>query len=111
MMTIRRAVPGDLRTVLSILHSVQRWLREQGQEQWPDGSPSLGPHRIGRQIKDGEFWIASDGPDPVAVIALSRNADLDFWTPAEVAEPAMYVSKQKRSSVQIWRVSKNSRHP
>lgn len=93
MMTIRRAVPGDLRTVLSILHSVQHWLRQQGQDQWPDGSPSLGPARIGAQIRRGEFWIASDGPDPVAVIALSRDADLDFWTPAEVAEPAMYVSK------------------
>lgn len=93
MMTIRRAVPGDLRTVLSILHSVQRWLREQGQDQWPDGSLSLGPARVGRQIRYGEFWIASDGPDPVAVIALSRNADLDFWSPAEVTEPAMYVSK------------------
>lgn len=93
MMTIRRAVPGDLRTVLSILHSVQHWLRQQGQDQWPDGSPSLGPARIGRQIKDGDFWIASEGRDPVAVIALSRLGDADFWSPAELAEPAIYVSK------------------
>lgn len=93
MMTIRRAVPGDLRTVLSILHSVQRWLHQQGYDQWPDGSPSLGPIRIGGQIDRGEFWIVSEERDPVAVIALSRLGDTDFWSPAELAEPAIYISK------------------
>jgi ribosomal protein S18 acetylase RimI-like enzyme len=93
MMTIRRAVAGDLRTVLSIVHSVQGWLHRQGHDQWPDGSPSLGPVRIGAQIERGEFWIASEDRDPVAVIALSRDGDPDFWTPAELAEPAIYVSK------------------
>jgi ribosomal protein S18 acetylase RimI-like enzyme len=93
MMTIRRAVPGDLRTVLAILHSVQRWMRRQGIDQWPDGSPSLGPVRIGAQIGRGEFWIVSDGRDPIAVMALSRDGDPDFWSPAELAEPAVYVSK------------------
>ena len=93
MMTIRRAVPGDLRTVLAIIHSVQGWLHRQGIDQWPDGSPSLGPVRIGRQIESGDFWIASEGRDPIAVIALSPSGDTDFWSPAELAEPAIYVSK------------------
>ena len=93
MMTIRRAVPGDLRTVTSILHSVARWLHQQGIDQWPDGSPSLGPVRISGQIERGEFWIVSEDRDPIAVIALSRFGDIDFWSPAELAEPAVYVSK------------------
>jgi ribosomal protein S18 acetylase RimI-like enzyme len=92
-MTIRRAVPGDLRTVTSILHSVARWLHQQGYDQWPDGSPSLGPIRVSGQIDRGEFWIVSEDRDPVAVIALSRFGDIDFWSPAELAEPAVYVSK------------------
>lgn len=93
MMTIRRAVPGDVRTVTAILHSVARWMHQQGIEQWPEGSPSLGPVRIGAQIERGEFWIVSEDRDPVAVIALSPDGDSDFWTPAELAEPAMYASK------------------
>jgi ribosomal protein S18 acetylase RimI-like enzyme len=93
MMTIRRAVPGDLRTVTSVLHSVARWLHRQGIDQWPDGSPSLGPVRISGQIERGEFWIVSEDRDPVAVIALSPFGDIDFWSPAELAEPAVYVSK------------------
>lgn len=93
MMTIRRAVPGDERTVLAILHSVARWLHRQGYDQWPDGSPSLGPISIGGQIERGEFWIASDGRDPIATVALSRRGDPDFWSPAELAEAAYYLSK------------------
>jgi ribosomal protein S18 acetylase RimI-like enzyme len=93
MMTIRRAVPGDLRTVLAILHSVSRWLHERGYEQWPEGSPSLGPVRIGAQIDRGEFWIASEDRDPIAVIAVSGTGDPDFWTNAELDEMAAYISK------------------
>ena len=93
MMTIRRAVPGDLRTVTAILHSAARWLHRQGSDQWPDGSPSLGPIRISGQIERGEFWIVSEDRDPIAVIALSRFGDIDFWMPRELAEPAVYVSK------------------
>ena len=89
MMSIRRAVPGDLRTVTTILHSVARWLHKQGYDQWPDGSPSLGPMSISGQIGRGEFWIVSEDRDPIAVIALSRFGDADFWTRRELAEPAV----------------------
>ena len=92
-MTIRRAGWGDLGTVLGILHAAADVLHERGYDQWPDGSPSLGPERVGAQIKRGEFWVASDGAGPVAVIAVSRDGDPDFWTPAELAEPAVYLSK------------------
>src|ERR1700677_550828 len=93
MMTIRRAVPGDLRTVMAILHSVATWLHERGYEQWPDGSPSLGPARLGAQIDRGEFWIASEGRDPIAVIAISGTGDADFWSAAELEDPGAYISK------------------
>lgn len=92
-MTIRRAVPGDLHIVLSILHSVAHWLHRQGYEQWPDGSPSLGPIRIGAQIERGEFWLVNSGRDPVAVIALSTTGDSDFWSPTELDETSVYLSK------------------
>jgi ribosomal protein S18 acetylase RimI-like enzyme len=93
MMVIRRAVPADLPTVLAILRSIAGWLHSQGYDQWPDGSPSLSGPRIGAAIRRGEFWLASDGADPVACIAISRDGDADFWTPTELAEPAAYVSK------------------
>lgn len=93
MMTIRRAVPGDERTVLAVLHLVQGWLHDQGHDQWPDGSPSLAPPAISVQVGRGDFWVVSDGLGPVAVIALSPAGDPDFWLPPELAVPAFYVSK------------------
>jgi GNAT superfamily N-acetyltransferase len=93
MMTIRRALPDDLYTVLCILHAAADALHERGIDQWPDGSPTLGPGKIGAQIGRGEFWIAEDGAGPVAVIAISPVGDRDFWTSAELDEPAVYLSK------------------
>jgi ribosomal protein S18 acetylase RimI-like enzyme len=93
MMTIRRAVPADLSTVLAVVRSVARWLHSEGYDQWPDGSPSLSGPRLYAQIRRGEFWLVSSGADPAAVIAVSRAGDADFWTPGELAEPAAYISK------------------
>lgn len=92
-LSIRQAVPADERTILAILHSVQNWLHSCGHDQWPDGSPSLGPLAIARQIDGGQFWLVSSGHDPAACIALSRFGDIDFWTPRELAQPAVYLSK------------------
>ena len=93
MMTIRPADPADLPTVLGILHAAADALHARGIDQWPDGAPTLGPGKIGAQIGHGEFWVASDGVGPAAVIAISRDGDPDFWTPAELSEPAVYLSK------------------
>ena len=93
MMTIRQADPADLPVVLGILHAAADALHERGFDQWPDGAPTLGPGKIGTQIEFGEFWIASDGAGPVAVIAISPQGDKDFWTGIELAEPAVYLSK------------------
>ena len=92
-MTIRRAVTADLPDVLGILHAAADALHERGYDQWPDGSPNFGPDRIGAQIGRSEFLVASDGAAPIAVIAISRDGDPDFWTPGELAEPAVYLSK------------------
>jgi ribosomal protein S18 acetylase RimI-like enzyme len=92
-MTIRRAVPGDLRTVLGVLHSVADWLHREGIDQWREGSPSLGSAAVGRQIERGDFWLVGEYLNPVAVIALSTVGDADFWSPRDLADPAVYVSK------------------
>lgn len=93
MMTVRRAVPADVPTVVELLRSVADWLHSEGHDQWPVSSPTLGPARIGAQVDRGEFWVVSDETGPAATIAISRQGDPDFWTPGELAEPAAYFSK------------------
>jgi GNAT superfamily N-acetyltransferase len=97
MTTIRRAVPADLNTVRGILLAAAEWLHRQGYDQWPEGSPSMTVEKLGGQISNGEFWLACEGRQPAGVMALSTEADLDFWTPSEAATPAFYISKLARS--------------
>lgn len=93
MMTIRQADADDLLTVHALIHTAARWLHARGLDQWPDDSPTLGYERLGEQIRRGKTYLVSDGRDPVATVAVSTVGDPDFWTPAELAESAVYVSK------------------
>jgi GNAT superfamily N-acetyltransferase len=90
---IRRAIPDDTPTVHAILRQASGWLHERGYDQWPDGSPSLSYDQLLRQIGRGETWLVIDGSDPVATIAATSQGDSDFWTSAELAESAVYISK------------------
>lgn len=93
MMTIRRAVSTDLPEVIMILRSAADWLHARGYDQWPDGSPTLGPAKISAQIARGEFWLVTEDGEAAACVAISGDGDTDFWTPCELAEPAVYLSK------------------
>jgi 2-oxo-4-hydroxy-4-carboxy--5-ureidoimidazoline (OHCU) decarboxylase len=41
----------------------------------------------------GEVYIVREDPAVIATVAASRDGDTDFWTPAELAQPALYISK------------------
>jgi len=80
---IRQAVSADLPAVLQILEDAARWLRERGI-----------PGRIGAQIARGDtYLVISEYGVPVATIAASPSGDPDYWSPAELGEPAVYISK------------------
>lgn len=94
-MIIAKAGPTDLPDVHSVLRSAAVALHRRGVDQWPHDSPNLQPRALATQIGRGEFWIVRDyaeGP-AAAVIAMSCLGDPDFWTAAELAEPAVYLSK------------------
>lgn len=93
MMIIRLAVADDTSTVHAILQNAARSLHERGYEQWPEHSPSLSHDRLLKQIGNGETYLVVDGRDPVATIAVTPHGDADFWSPAELADSAVYISK------------------
>ena len=92
-LTIRPAGGSDLRDVHRIIHDAASRLHGRGLDQWPHGSPSLGLAKLGAQIARGETFLVLDGREPVGTVALSPAGDRDFWRPAELAEPAVYLSK------------------
>lgn len=90
MNTIRPATADDLNDVLELLNSTSRWLKLRGLDQWGNG---FGPDRIGPMVDRREVYIVHDGDTPIATAAASRAGDTDFWTPAELADNAVYLSK------------------
>lgn len=88
--TIRPAVESDLETVVNLWGHAASWLRELGTEQWQYPPRA---ERIAENIAAGECWIVEDEGAPVATVTVDGHADLDFWSPEEAAESALYVHR------------------
>jgi hypothetical protein len=48
---------------------------------------------MANSIAEGDTWTLEDETTPIATITISRSGDPDFWTPAELAAPVLYVAK------------------
>jgi predicted N-acetyltransferase YhbS len=50
-------------------------------------------NRFTNHIEHGETWLLEDSGEAIATITLGTEGDPDFWTPGELRERAIYVSK------------------
>ena len=94
-LTIRKAEPADLDTVEDLRAEATAWLAGKGLDQWQPGAPRV-PTRAGTldAIKRGACYLAYDhAGELVGTITVDDQADPEFWTPAERAEPALYVHR------------------
>lgn len=88
---IRPAAPDDLQAVIGLRRYAEHWLADAGIEQWTKSD--YGDRIIKEHFDDGRTFVVDDqAGDVVASLALG-NGDPDFWTPAELREPAMYLYK------------------
>lgn len=88
---MRMASMSDLDTVMELLDRRIRWLRERGSDQWSTGSTFR--TRLTNNIHCGETWLLWDAADPVATSTISTTGDPDFWSPDELNDKAVYISK------------------
>ena len=95
--SVRPAETADKSAVLSLIESAAKWLQEcKGTDQWAKPWPDKSSRdaRVEQGIKDGLTWIVEDSPGLVAATVTCREHGNDMlWTPAELAEPAAYVSR------------------
>jgi acetyltransferase (GNAT) family protein len=88
---MRLARHVDLDTVMALLGARIQWLRARGSDQWSTGSTFR--NRLTNNIERGETWLLEDDNEAIATITLTTEGDPDFWTPDELRERAIYVSK------------------
>ncbi|WP_143230362.1 GNAT family N-acetyltransferase [Actinosynnema sp. ALI-1.44] len=81
--SISRALPEDLDTVLDILDDAAKWLQERGIEQWPSSfsqDATWRTQRIRSYIEHGLTYLVrlGEASGPVATFTLSKAADPQF---------------------------------
>ena len=79
---------------MTLLDERSRWLARRGETQW--GSRNFESTMSGL-ISNGFTWIALNKGEPIATVSLSTVADMDFWSPTEAVQPALYMSKMATS--------------
>ncbi|MFJ6792024.1 GNAT family N-acetyltransferase [Streptomyces angustmyceticus] len=89
-LTIRPANEDELLTVVDLWNHAASWLRDRGIDQWQYPPRE---ERIKQNIAAGECWLVEDEEVPIATITIDAQADGDFWSPKEAAEPALYVHR------------------
>jgi predicted N-acetyltransferase YhbS len=93
---IRRAVPDDKSAVIALIREAADWLQttkhtDQWARPWPDRAAR--DARIIKGIKDGLTWMVTDGETLAGTVTCREHGSDTLWTPAELREPAVYVSR------------------
>ncbi|MBQ1076421.1 GNAT family N-acetyltransferase [Micromonospora sp. C31] len=91
-LTIRPAEDDhEFEIAMALLMQRIQWLRERGSDQWVTWERWR--TKLGPSLAAGDIWILWDGDEAIGTITVEMTGDSDFWTPDELAEPAVYVSK------------------
>ena len=94
---IRLAVLDDEPAILALIGSSAAWLQENKHtDQWARPWPNRDERdaRVAQGIKDGLTWMVEDSEGMLTGTVTCREHGNDMlWTPAELAEPAAYVSR------------------
>jgi GNAT superfamily N-acetyltransferase len=94
---IRLAVPDDISAILALIGSSAAWLHKgKHTDQWARPWPNRDERdaRVAQGIKDGLTWMVEDSEGVLIGTVTCREHGNDMlWTPAELAEPAAYVSR------------------
>lgn len=87
---MRRAQGSDLDAVMSVIDARRQWLAGLGSRQWSTLSFS---ERMADAISQETTWLLEDQGEPVGTLTMSTVGSPLFWSPVELAQPALYLAK------------------
>jgi len=92
--TLRCATEIDHEVIISLIDEAAEWLRTKNTNQWAQPWPSVEDrnHRILKDLRLGNTWIAWDGDTPAATITVDP-ADSPIWPAERLRERAVYVCR------------------
>ncbi|MFI8198872.1 GNAT family N-acetyltransferase [Streptomyces sp. NPDC085942] len=87
---VRAGRPDELAVVEALLREATAWLASRNIDQW-----QYPPHRdrIAEALERGVCFLAFEDGKPIATIQVDNFADLEFWTPEDRPDAALYVHR------------------
>lgn len=89
-LTFKRATPGDLDEVYSIIREAAQWLMSRGIMQWEWFLSDAGRRHVARRLDSAEVYLAYMGGEAVGTITIQWD-DAEFWGEAGLDARAGYV--------------------
>ena len=90
---IRMASPEDLERLVALYQSAQRWLAENGSDQWAKNTVEKTRGGLAASIARQECYVAELDGEPIGMITVDHFADSEFWKPADDPGEALYVHR------------------
>jgi GNAT superfamily N-acetyltransferase len=88
---IRYSDPSDLPGVIGLRRYAEQWLADAGIDQWT--SSITGDRVITEHFEHSNSYVVEDEAGRLVAALSLGEGDSDFWTPAELAAPALYLYK------------------
>ena len=73
--------------------AAQRWLAENGSDQWAKNTEAKTRTNLRCSIERGECWLAQVEGAVVGMITVDEYADPEFWTEQDRPDDALYVHR------------------
>lgn len=90
---VRHATASDVHGLLDLYSATQRWLVDQGSDQWANNSRDTMRPRFMHSIEQGACYVAEDDGMLVGTVTVDDYADPEFWQPEDQPETALYVHR------------------
>jgi GNAT superfamily N-acetyltransferase len=93
-LTLCRAIPGNIESIVRLIEDRADWLRTQKIDQWAQPWPNRTERdkRILAHIRAEKTWLIWDADTAVATITADRDAD-PYWPEPERQDPAVYIHR------------------
>ena len=90
---IRPAGIDDTDRLVTLYHDAQRWLADNGSDQWARNTSEKTRAKFTRSIEHGECFVAESGGELIGMITVDDYADPEFWRPEDDPTTALYVHR------------------
>jgi ribosomal protein S18 acetylase RimI-like enzyme len=93
---IRPAAAEDMTAIVGLIGEAARWLQETKEtDQWATPWPNKNDRdgRIAQGIERGLTWMVEDNGTLAGTVTCREQGSETLWTPEELREPAVYVSR------------------